>query len=531
MASPLQSQTVYEHHKNEVYNFLFRMAQKGMIDFDDAIRPVTRSQIILKLKELKNANSLSVIEKNELNFYLQEFNTGGFVTDTSESKLLLMKVDSNNRWRGFKISGNQFQLQADPLVQMAYTQGGGKNLFLTSTGIQFWGTAGKGFSFQFYFKDTYERGKGFDSLNRWQPTTGIVRKDTTSKKSLNYSEVRANIAYTWKNGSISFGQDYLLMGYGENGRLNLSDKSPPYPQIRLHYQPVSWLKFYYTHAWLNSQIVDSNRLNTTTPDVFGGKRIVFIPKFMATHGVSFRLMKGLEFMAGESIVYSDKLDAGFFIPLNFFKLYDNIRSTDNINAGSNGQLFFQLSSRNQIPKTHVYSSIFIDEISTFNFFNKQKRRNQFGYNLGFSTTDIAVDYLTIGAEYTRNNPFVYSNLIPAQHYTNYNYSLGDWMGNNFDRKIVFLKYTPVPRLKLMVRYQHVRKGGAGTIAQQYFQQPQPPFLFNKQFHRRDWLMQMSYEWTNNLYLQAQWESRKDIFFTSIPNQQAKQFSIGIYYGW
>ncbi|MFM9709806.1 hypothetical protein, partial [Streptomyces galilaeus] len=80
-------------------------------------------------------------------------------------------------------------------------------------------------------------------------------------------------------------------------------------------------------------------------------------------------------------------------------------------------------------------------------------------------------YLTLGTEYTHVNPFVYSNIIPAQFYTQFGYSLGDWMGNNFDRSMVFAKYTPIPRLRLYARYQHIRKGGPGTIQQQYLAEP------------------------------------------------------------
>ena len=103
-------------------------------------------------------------------------------------------------------------------------------------------------------------------------------------------------------------------------------------------------------------------------------------------------------------------------------------------------------------------------------------------------------------EYTRVNPFVYKNLIPAQDYTSFNYALGDWMGNNFDRLSYTIKYTPLPRLKCLACYQTSRKGGAGTLAQQYFQQPQPAFLFNRLNGQEEVLLKISYEWINNLTL-------------------------------
>ena len=47
------SQTVYEPINSSVYDFLDRMAQKGLIEFHDEIRPVSREYIAEKLMEVK----------------------------------------------------------------------------------------------------------------------------------------------------------------------------------------------------------------------------------------------------------------------------------------------------------------------------------------------------------------------------------------------------------------------------------------------------------------------------------------------
>jgi hypothetical protein len=74
------------------------------------------------------------------------------------------------------------------------------------------------------------------------------------------------------------------------------------------------------------------------------------------------------------------------------------------------------------------------------------------------------------------------------------------MGNNFDRAIIFAKYTPIAKLKLVARYQKIRKGGAGTIYQQYAVQPQPSFLSDFIKTRSDMFLQARYEYINNIYL-------------------------------
>jgi hypothetical protein len=250
------------------------------------------------------------------------------------------------------------------------------------------------------------------------------------------------------------------------------------------------------------------------------KRIIFVQKFLATHSIQITPIKGLNIAMGESTIYSDKMDLGFLIPINLFKFYDNNRSNYLIEAGSNGQYFFSINSRNQIKNTHFYGTLFIDEIKVSAIFDKKEKRNQLGYTLGASITDIFIPYLTIGTEYTRVNPFVYNNLIPAQTYTSYDFYLGDWMGNNFDRSIIYFRYNPLPKLQLYGRIQKIRKGTKGSIYEQYVMQPQPAFLNNLQYNITDWLFQIKYEWINNLYL-----------YSSIEKFQNKnRYQLGISFG-
>jgi hypothetical protein len=67
------------------------------------------------------------------------------------------------------------------------------------------------------------------------------------------------------------------------------------------------------------------------------------------------------------------------------------------------------------------------------------------------------------------------------------------MGANADRVVLFANYTPLPRLKLQLKYQFVRKGEEGILDQQYLQQPQPKFLFGERKQWNDLLFKASYE--------------------------------------
>jgi hypothetical protein len=492
------SQNVWENNNSEVHHFLYRMAQKGFIEYSDLIKPINRVHILNSLNILIQKDSaLNNIEKKELSFYLQEY------TRPSKEQISLFKKDQNKRWRAGAIVSNDFEFYIDPVLGINNFSGSGKNIRQLSNGFELWGTAGKNrnLGYQVYYRDYTETGTVNNNFREESTTQGNILIGAKLDNKINYTNIRANINYSFKKGNISFGKNNLIWGYGENSNIVLSNKAPSYPYLRLDYKPLKWLNFNYTHAWLNSNIVDSSlSYFTNSGRIDNDFRLVFVQKYLATHSIEVQAMKGLNIAIGESIVYSDKMDPGFLIPINLFKFYDNNRSNYLIEAGSNGQYFLSISSRNQIKNTHLYSTLFIDEIKVSSLFNKTESRNQLGFNLGGSITDIFIPYLSFGAEYTRVNPFVYSNLIPAQTYTTYNYSLGDWMGNNFDKAILFAKYTPIAKLKLVARYQKIRKGGLGTIYEQYTVQPQPSFLFDYIKSRSDVFLQARYEYINNIYL-------------------------------
>ena len=474
------------------------MAQKGFIEYNDLIKPINRVQVLTALTFLKQKDSvLTNIEKSELIFYLQEYNK------PTKEQISLFKKDQNKRWRAGAIASNDFEFYIDPLLSINNFSGSSKNIRQLSNGFELWGTAGKNkkLGYQVYYRDYTENGTVNNNFREESSTQGNILIGAKSDNNINYTDIRANINYSFKKGNISFGKDNIIWGYGDNSNIVLSNKAPSYPYLRLDYKPLKWLNFNYTHAWLNSNIADSSlSYFTNSGRIDNDFRLVFVQKYLATHSIEVQAMKGLNIAIGESIVYSDKMDPGFLIPINLFKFYDNNRSNYLIEAGSNGQYFLSLSSRNQIKNTHLYSTLFIDEIKVSAMFNKTERRNQLGFNLGGTITDIFIPYLSFGAEYTKVNPFVYSNLIPAQTYSSYNYSLGDWMGNNFDRAILYAKYTPIAKLKLVARYQKIRKGGSGTIYEQYAVQPQPNFLFDYIKNKSDVFLQARYEYINNIYL-------------------------------
>jgi hypothetical protein len=527
-----QAQIVWENPTHPVHQYLSRQAQKGNIELADFILPLSRKDISSSLSILRDSvHKLSVIERKELDFYLKEY--AEFDISVVSDTTTFLKKDPAERWRFLSVSTPDFLLRGDPVIHFETMQGNGKSILRRRSGLQFWGHAGKHISFQAYFADINESGNGLDSIKQFTNETGIVKTENIDpdSKVLNYSDLRGNITYSWNNGSISIGKDQLQWGYGQNGKIIMSDKAPAYPFIRLDYQPTKWFRFHYAHSWLQSGIIDSARTYSKSNTVYGNVREMYIPKFMVTHSLNFFPVKGLSLSIGESMVYSDRIDAGYLIPVMFFKAYDQYASRYKISTGSNGQFFFQASSRNHLPGTHVYGSLFIDEIRASEMFNPAKSRNQIGFNVGGSVTDLLIPYLTFGIEYTRLNPFVYQNLIPAQSYTNQNYAIGDWIGQNADRLTLWGDYNPVPRLTLAFQYNHIRKGADGSVEDQYYAEPQPKFLSGGISSQKQLLLEARYELIHQLQIKGSYLKQGGVIRPSLqPAAIPNEFRFGISYG-
>lgn len=497
----IQIQAQVFTHQKTVIEYLERMAQKGFVQLNDLVKPLDRGEVFQLLNQLQSNPNLTSIEKQELQFFLSNYrfdNLSENYVPKTMSVFKDFKKSLFNEPHLLNYSDPNFRFMLDPVAEFSF-QSANEISRLTSTGFQMMGYAGKHVGFQLSVRDVNERG-AYDSLRIDNTLVGFNRKQTTSNNLLSYNQFNANISYRFNKGTITLGQDQNVLGYGKTGSLVLSSKVPSYPYVRLQYHPTQWLSFNYMHAWLQSGVIDSAKSYGTGNTVYGGMREIFVPKFYAIHFVEIKPMKGLSVHFGESIVYTDQLEPAYLMPLSFFKAFDNNKYNDKITTGANGQFFMGVSSRNQIPKTHLYAQLFIDEIRVSSIFSTSNSRNQIAYQLGGSVTDVGVPYLTLTAEINKVYPFVYRNFLPAQNYSNSNFPMGDWMGSNADRFELIANYHPKARLNLKAYYMHMAKGGPGTVEQQYFLTPAPIYGFDPQYKKDQFSIEGSYEIINNLQI-------------------------------
>ena len=544
LTSNLSAQGIPEPMQKDIYQFLSRLSQKGIIELKDEIRPLSRQYIYNKLLEVNEKIlvrrggtneklkidpklNLTEIEKQELKFYLQDYNiessteypvlsneqenvisNPALAGEKSKDSLLTSYVShltsqpeiftlnwSRNYFRLFTYSSDIFRINIDPIFGIKIGSRDGSSYKHYYGGARFYGYLGSNLALSFDFRDNTESGDKLDRTKTFTPETGIIRS-LGKPNSFQYSEIRTSISYNWKWGSITAAKDFLNWGYGKSGLIVNSSKAPSFPFIRLDLQPADWVSFNYTHAWLSSNVVDSSEVYASLRN--GVNRISFREKYLASHTITLYPIQGLSVSLGESVVYSDKLEMAYLFPLMFFRAADHYLSKNNNNAGANSQFFFGISSRNQISNTHLYGSILIDEIALADMFNPERERNQTAFTLGASVVDLPIDNLNLTLEYTKIYPFVYRHYIPTQTYESDNYTLGHWMGHNADLLYGSLEYRIFRGLKTELWARYIRKGGDGVVDDQYTR-PSKPFLFGLRNNYADFGFEVSYQFLNDLY--------------------------------
>ncbi len=537
----------------DVYAFLSRLAQKGVIEFNDEIKPLPRLYILRKLTEVKEKVrsykggdakrcEITSLEKEELEFFLKDYGLEeAFIEDKSsrsgvrgatenESEVQWLK-DGNGRYRLLSYSDKLFKLNLDPILGYEIGKREGDSFSHLWNGVRLHGYISDWLGYSFDFRDNAEDGANLDKEKLFTPETGVVIS-RNKPEHFEYSRANTSLNFNWSWGSVLIGKEPITWGYGESGLLVHSTKAPSYPMIRLDVNLTSWLRFNYFHGWLSSDVVDSSASYPTLRENY--ERTIIRKKFIASHTVIVSPYDGLSVSFGESVIYSDNLEPLYLFPLMFFRAADHYLSNDagGNNAGANSQFFLGISSRNHIPNTHLYGTFFIDEIRLSDLFDPEKQRTQIAFQIGGSVTDLPIENLTATLEYTKIYPFVYRHYIPTQTYANHDYVLGDWMGHNSDRIYGSLNYRIIRGLQAQVWGEYIRKGEDGETEDQYVV-PQPPFLFGLRTNYTRFGVSVKYEIVHDLFVRARYNN----FLTSEEQEngafndtRTSEFYFAVYFG-
>jgi hypothetical protein len=434
------AQVVPYHIDNaQLYDFLDELANVGAIDVSSVVKPWSRKEIADFLVQAQSHSGLNRRQKQEIIFYLKDFN-----------KELTVGKDFSRRLDLLYYSDSLFQFTLNPILGITTMHNGNALEYHRWNGAEFHGYIGKHVGFYGSLRDNHESTVlgGREMLTRHR---GAIYKGDQEAK--DYSEARGGITVSWEWGSIGLLKDHFTFGSGYNEATILSAHTPSFAHLSFKMNPVHWLEFNYVHGWLVSEVVDSSRSYNYYDDV----REVYANKYIAANVFTFKPWKKLHLSVGNSIVYGDvDVNPAYLIPFMFYKSVDHTYNSGSNQVGHNAQMYLDISSR-QINKVHLYSTLFVDEISFSRLFDAQQQSNYLSFRAGFRVTDLLPN-TSFTAEYTRANPMVYQHIIPTTTYESNGYTMGHYLNDNADEFYLSFRYKPIRGLQVQLDWLHVRKG-------------------------------------------------------------------------
>ncbi|MBI3518194.1 MAG: hypothetical protein HY062_02395 [Bacteroidetes bacterium] len=486
----LFSQEVNKHISYvSIYDFLDELANIQVIELNSAIKPYSRHLIYEKLHEAETQQEkLTKRQQKDLTFFLKDYN-----------KEVIPNKKFKRRYDLFYYRDSLFQFTLNPILGFTYAKN--KNGYSTQrwNGLEMNGAIGKNFGFYFSLRDN-----GFYNIlstpnyltqlpgGNYKPYQGTKNART------DFDEVRAGISYGWKWGSISLLKDNFSWGNNYNGANIFSGRQPSFAYLNFKLNPTKWFDFNYIHGWLVSQVLDSSK----TYGVGSSLRKSFFPKFMAANMFTFKPLKRLHISIGNSIVYSDKyVQPIYLIPFMFFKSSDRTMNGAGSNAlGENSQMFLDVSCR-MIPKTHLYGSIFVDEVNVGKMFDKKNQTNLMSFKAGVRLTNL-IKNTAFTFEYTRTNPWVYAHPISTTTFASNNYNMGHYLGQNAQEIYMSVRVKPIRGLSVDLSYTQAIKGpvrdfqqinGVNNVAG-------TPFMENILWMKNTTALKVYYEIVNDVFV-------------------------------
>lgn len=447
----VMSQSAYEHVSNtNLYTFIDELAALHLIEVNTSIKPYSRSQIAAWLKEAEaNQEQLSKVQRARLKVHLQEYllesgslKTGGARLYQKDEQLSVHLLPPEVVWRD-----TLFRAILRPIYGIRYFSFEAGNFYHSYGGAEAIAYIGKNWSVYASLRDNYQNKEvlALPSYLTLEPG-GNYKINEGGRKGGDYSEMRGGITYSWNWGSVGLLKDHIQWGDNENGSNILSGRTPSFPVIKLHMNPVHWLEFNYFHGWLVSQVIDSANSYTTLGGSFRAK---YRNKYIASNMYTFKPFKSLHFSVGNAIIYSDmNAHPAYMIPFFFFKSLDHT-----INRGienQNSMMFVNISSR-QVKHLHLYASVFIDEFSKTRI-SDPDRHNFISYKAGASLTGWPLKNLGLTGEFTMNYPNTFEHHIETTTFETNKFNLGHYLGGNSKEFFGSVRYSPVGSLQLTIDF-------------------------------------------------------------------------------
>ena len=456
LASSAYAQVGYVNIEHPVYDFLERMQSYQIIEnYDPFELPLSRKDVVNYIKIVKNEKDrLSSIDSDILNDLIVEFKFDiDFKTDTYQSLFPKFKVgehfNQNEKFTYFYQDSSNFNAfiniigSGELLYSMDSENSTNRNASLFTFGAEVRGSFMNNFGY--YFRATNGAQFGDKELAALKSNLRYNYKYNENKDDATaFDETEGFLSAEFKYVRFKIGRDRMLIGYGTMNSI-LGNYAPPmdYISFKLNY---SIFAFSFFHGKLLGQLTDKY-------DPIQGNIRTISDKFLAYHRLSLNFSRHFKLGLGEMIVYSNRsMDLSYLNPFNFYK------SAEHANQDRDNSLLFLDFQNNSIKGISLYGLILVDDID-FSKVGTDWFGNKMLYDFAITVSPFARSFpLTLGLQYIRIDPYVYTHRIHDNNYTSYQIGLGSNLQPNSESFIASLKYKPHYRVELNFNFQYTRHG-------------------------------------------------------------------------
>ena len=451
----LLSQSTYAPLGYGTYDYMDRFDIKyGKIlpNFHSANKPYD-IKFIANYNEVLRASNLTLSKSDKFNSnYLLDNNNEWYDSLKSISKKPFLRYfykEPANLY-AIRTKKDEFILKINPLLDLGVgSEFGDKMLVKNGRGIALRFSIKKRISVYFLaYTNQLLVPEYIDSINRSSyPTANVPGfgyykeykpKLLKNNQGVDYFDYRGYITFNiLKHIDVQFGHDKNFIGDGVRS-LFLSDNSAPYLFLKIN-----------TRIW---KINYQNLFCELEGQYKRGSDQLIDKKYAAFHHLSIQPTYWLNIGVFEGVVMSRKkgFDIQYLNPLIFYRsIEQSIGSPDNSLIGVNFKANF-------VRHAQVYGQFILDEFQFAKFKNKWWG-NKYGFQLGAKYIDIGgIKNLDAQVEFNMVRPYTYTHykngVASLANYTHYNQALAHPFGANFREFILVIKYQPIPRLDLTLKY-------------------------------------------------------------------------------
>lgn len=447
---------------NQVYEFLDRLGVQGVLPlYSNAALPLSRRQVADLLATAgERRGELSTVEQDYLAKFEREFarELGGddrpFVLFGAQESFEAMLEGAGGDAEKFLYyyADSAAVLGVEFIGGAEYRAAFGDSYGTTNVELGTIGARLRGSLFErlgFYLQATNGQLWGDRALALADPRLAANYK-VNEGEGVNFDFTEAYLRLDWKYVWLQFGREYTTVGLGYADRLLLSDWAPAFDFLKLG---ASYASFRFT--FLYGSVLKASEPAAGVPDNAPRES----NKYVAVHRFQFSLFDLMNIAASEMVVHQRvSPEFAYLNPVNFFKSAEHqLRDRDNALLALDLEVF-------PAGGWKAYGTWLIDDVD-FSKMGTGWWGNQFGWQAGVYAADVAgADGLDAVVEWTRLEPYVYTNRLLNNEYSHNNLSLGHHLQPNSDEWMVDFRYRASDRVRLRFGGSVVRHGANVTAA-------------------------------------------------------------------